>query len=129
MAGAPTNGVSRAGLWLSVATSAFIVFGAIGSIFYIGFKVQATSDIQDARGRRIALIEDRMAAIQDRLIKIEVAQNEIETQFCSEDEMRNVIHAADLRTLALIWKKAFGDDLNISNAYYPRVCRRHDPQK
>jgi len=49
----------------------------------------------------------------------------ITTLVCSADDMRNVIHASDLRITAVLWKKVFGEEYQISNAYYPKVCQRH----
>ena len=113
------NGTSRAGLWLSIATSVVLLFGAIGSIFYIGFKVQTTADIQEQRGRRIDILEQKISLLQDRISRIEVAQNEIETQFCGVSRDTNRTHANDLRLFAVIWKKIFDADYPIGNAYYP----------
>jgi hypothetical protein len=52
---------------------------------------------------------------------------EIETQFCATDNMRNIIHANDLRIQAMVWRKVFGDELPTANAFYPRVCNRREP--
>ena len=118
------NGANRIGLWLSIAASVLMLFGAIGSIFYIGFKVQANADTLDAQSRRIAAGEDKINAVQDRLTKIEVSQNEIETQFCAQDVVRNLMHANDLRNVSLLWEKQFGTPYPINNAYYPTICNR-----
>lgn len=61
---------------------------------------------------------------QDRLTKIEVSLNEIETQFCAQDIVRNLMHANDLRNLSILWEKQFGTPYPISNAYYPTICNR-----
>lgn len=52
---------------------------------------------------------------------------EIETQFCGNDVVRNLMHASDLRIQALLWNKSFpGSQLPISNAYYPAIGKCHD---
>lgn len=57
--------------------------------------------------------------------KIAAELIEIETQFCSGDDVRNLIHANDLRTFAMLWAKTFpGSIMPINNAYYPVVCNR-----
>jgi hypothetical protein len=119
-----TNGVNRAGLWASIATSGFLLLGTIGSIFYIGFKVQITADTQEARGKRLYKIDERLAVLDDRLTKIEVAQNEVETQFCASDIVRNLMHANDQRTSAVMWEKVFGTKYPTDNSYYPTICNR-----
>jgi hypothetical protein len=32
---------------------------------------------------------------------------EVETQFCASDVMRNLTHAQDMRTTAVLWRQAF----------------------
>jgi hypothetical protein len=48
---------------------------------------------------------------------------EVETQFCAEDAMRNLMHANDLRDFAMLWGKTMGSELPISNAFYPQIGR------
>lgn len=62
--------------------------------------------------------------IQDRLTKIEVSMNEIETQFCSQDIVRNLMHANDMRIVSQLWEKEFGVKFPTDNAYYPTICNR-----
>lgn len=62
--------------------------------------------------------------LQDRVTKIEVASNEIETQFCAQDIVRNLMHANDLRTVSLLWEKTFGVKYPTDNTYYPTICNR-----
>lgn len=119
-----TNGASRAGLYLSIGSSILLMLGAIGSVFYIGFKVQATSDALELMGRRVSIVETGVTVSQDRLTKIEVSQNEIETQFCAQDIVRNLMHANDMRQMAQLWEKQFGTRLPTDNAYYPTICNR-----
>lgn len=122
------NGASRIGLWLSIATSLVMLLGAVGAIFYIGFKVQANADALDAISRRAVIGEDKITAVQDRLTKIEVSQNEIETQFCSQDIVRNLMHANDQRVASILWQKVFETRIPTDNAYYPTICNRRIKQ-
>ncbi len=121
---AESNGASRLGLYLSIGSSILLLLGAIGSVFYIGFKVQANADLAEVMARRIGVIEATIVASQDRLTKIEVSQNEIETQFCAQDIVRNLMHANDLRNLSVLWEKQFGMPYPTNNAYYPTICNR-----
>jgi hypothetical protein len=122
------NGANRIGLWLSVAASGVLVFGAICSIAYIGFKVQSNSDVMAAMVGRIDRTDDKITNIQDRLTKIEVTANEIETQFCAQDIVRNLMHATDLRTSSMLWEKTFGTKMPTDNTYYPTICNRRVKQ-
>jgi hypothetical protein len=124
MASTAANGASRLGLWLSIAISAGLLFGMIGTVFYVGFRVQTTGDSLDLLIRRVSVMEDKFNLLQDRMTKIEVAQNEIETQFCAQDIVRNLMHANDLRNLSVLWEKQFGSPYPTNNAYYPMICNR-----
>lgn len=96
-----TNGVTR---WTGVFAAAFAAVSVIGSM--------------------LAWIYN----LQDRVTKMEVSQNEIETQFCSQDIVRNLMHANDLRNIALLWKQTFGIEYPINNAFYPTICNRRIKQ-
>jgi hypothetical protein len=68
--------------------------------------------------------------MQDRLSRMEVSLNEIETQLCGVSRDVNRMHANDLRTMALLWKRAFGEDYPIGNAYYPEYGQcQNSPKK
>src|SRR6201985_3295357 len=124
----PTNGAAKVGTWLSIATSAALLLGAVGSSFYIGFKVQATSDNLENQVKRWQTIDEKVTIIQDRLTKIEVSQNEIETQFCAQDIVRNLMHANDMRAMSVLWEKTFSTKIPTDNAYYPTICNRRIKQ-
>jgi hypothetical protein len=62
--------------------------------------------------------------LQDRVTRNEVALHEIETQFCAQDIVRNLMHAHDLREYAVLYKKVYGEDYPIGNTYYPTICNR-----
>ena len=50
--------------------------------------------------------------------------NEIETQFCGNDIVRNKNQAEVQRILALLWTKSYGTTYPTDNAYYPTICNR-----
>jgi hypothetical protein len=62
--------------------------------------------------------------LQDRITRNEVALIEVETQFCAQDIVRNLMHANDLRNISILWEKEFGSPYPISNTYYPTICNR-----
>ena len=51
------------------------------------------------------------------------ALKEIETQFCASDDVRNLMHANDLRLTAVLWHEVFHSDFPIGDAYYPKICQ------
>lgn len=74
--------------------------------------------------RRLDALETKHAELQLAAVKIQRDLNEVETQFCSSDNIRNLIHASDQRLTATIFEKVFGLPLPVSNAFYPKVCNR-----
>ena len=118
------NGASRVRLYLGIAASGLMLLSGVGTIFYVGFKVQSTADAMLVMSRRIDVMEMELGASKDRLTKIEISANEIETQFCAQDIVRNLMHATDMRNLSILWEKEFGSAYPTNNAYYPTICNR-----
>ena len=67
---------------------------------------------------------DRVARLRADMTGFTADLREIETQFCASDIVRNLMHVDDLRRFSLLWGKVFGQELPISNAYYPTICNR-----
>jgi hypothetical protein len=98
---------------------------------YGALTAQVQSDTQAIADLRSGLdkADQRIGQLEGRATEQGAALKEIETQFCSSDIVRNLMHADDLRVLALMWAKAFpGTVYPTDNAYYPRVCNRGDGQ-
>lgn len=64
-----------------------------------------------------------IVALYVSLAEMRQSLKEVETQFCASDDVRNLMHAHDLRLTALLWKKTFGTDYPIGDAYYPKICQ------
>jgi hypothetical protein len=99
-------------------------------------QVSAGSTAADVASRTDrAQLNDRVRAMESDLAK-EVADRrafssetvakeiEIETQFCEQGHIVNIMHAVDLRNAAFIWHKVTGDIYPTDNAYYPVVCHQ-----
>lgn len=71
----------------------------------------------------------QMYAVQERITRLEVSMNEIETQFCAMDIVRNLMHANDMRNASMLWEKVYGSKIPTDNAYYPVICNRRASQK
>lgn len=68
------------------------------------------------------LIVDRQRLLLQDITTQKAALVEVETQFCSSDYMRNLMHAYDLRMFAMLWHKVYvGETFPTDNAYYPRI--------
>lgn len=113
-----------------------VVLGAVGTMFTVGaaatFLIAAITtqgqQITELKARldaQVTLVTqsyDRLQTAQENIAAIRRDLIEIETQFCSEDALRNQGHANDLRTFAIIMD-TLKIKFDISNAYYGRVGR------
>jgi hypothetical protein len=91
---------------------------------------------QDQTSARVTDLQRRLAALEDRVAKNDLDLNsmrrdfiEIETQFCEEDNVRNVTHAGDLRLMAVLFEKLFGTPYPVANAFYGRIGKCQTPDK
>jgi hypothetical protein len=83
---------------------------------------QAAADVSNLKASMLQVFE-RIQQLRTSATSQAAALVEIETQFCGQDSLRSQIHAQDLRTTAMLWKKVYGDEMPISNAFYARVGR------
>lgn len=102
----------------------------VGGAWTLGTRLN-TVEVQLAAAERdldhtkvdYALVLSRLGDIRSEQTRTVTSLIEIETQFCSQDNIRNLTHAADLRLMAMLWKKTFGDELPTANAFYARIGR------
>jgi hypothetical protein len=87
---------------------------------------QAVADLANMKSTQGTII-DRLQEVRSKLATQTAQLIEIETQFCGQDNLRSQIHANDLRVMAMVWKKIFGEEMPISNAFYARVGRCFGP--
>lgn len=132
---APTNGngLSRAVLWLGVIVPGIAVVTSLaGTVWWVSTMSNTVNNLLASNvALTIIVNENRSEIAKIRLdnAKQTKALDEIETQFCASDIVRNLMHANDMRTSAMLWEKAFGTRLPTDNAYYPRVCNRQPEQR
>jgi hypothetical protein len=120
----PTNGASRVGLWLSIAISGSVLLGMVGAMFYVAFNTKANSETLETQKAINDKLASEIRSLQLQHNSMEVGLNEIETQFCAQDIVRNLMHASEMRTTSLLWEKQFGTRMPTDNAYYPTICNR-----
>jgi hypothetical protein len=119
------NGMSR---WLTVGSSAIAIAVPIGLLFW---QVVSVAIETKANADRLSEFNDRLNKITAEFRTVEIEQTqlkaslaEIETQFCSTDIVRNLMHADDMRRFSLLWQKVYGERLPTDNSYYPVICNR-----
>lgn len=112
------------GLYLSIMASAVVLLSLVGSVFYVAFSTKANSDALLLQAVVPQSLGADIRALQIKQNTLDVGLNEIETQFCAQDIVRNLMHANDMRNVTLLWEKTFGMRLSTDNAYYPTICNR-----
>jgi LmbE family N-acetylglucosaminyl deacetylase len=120
--GEESNGI---GQLVRIGSIAIPVLAILGAVFYVGFQSQANSAAIARLELRNDRIEEVLRDAQSKVGQQTDALTEIETQFCASDIVRNLMHANDMRTIALLWQKTFpGSVMPTDNAYYPTICNR-----
>ncbi len=121
----PANGASRLGLYAGIAASCAVLLVTLGGFFYVAFQTSSNAAKIEAQQKLIDAVQEGVSSNRGRLSAQEMALKEIETQFCSEDIVRNLMHANDMRIQSMLWTKSFaGTALPTDNAYYPTICNR-----
>lgn len=134
------NGTSKVQFWISILLAVGALFGAgynfLGRLSQLEFQVAQLNAQAAATENRfstqIGSLENRQGRTEDRILaartditQLQAGAIEIETQFCGNDHLRNLMHANDMRIQAMLWQKVFPDStLTTDNAYYPMVCNR-----
>lgn len=124
------NGNGQTARWQLIFTGCgvFVIIG--GALLTLLLNINSIATTVTTQQKEIIILQGQVAAASERgaLVRADLSAIqrdliEIETQFCAEDEFRNLTHANDLRAMALLWHKTFGDDFPIGSAYYPRIGR------
>jgi hypothetical protein len=117
----PANGAVKLSTW---ATTVAVIVPLLATIFYVGFLSQTNSAaIADQKKTNEAFVA-QIDTLRGRVQAQELALLEVETQFCAQDIVRNLMHANDLRDLSLLWQKTFETKLPTDNVFYPTICNR-----
>lgn len=94
---------------------------AVGALFVLYAQIATTQATTDDLKTQVARLTDQGDRERTEVVKLCASLVEIETQMRASDGERNLTHAADLRTQAMLWRKAFGADMPIANAFYPTI--------
>ncbi len=124
----PKNGTAARQLWVSIAGLSIAVFGTLaGGIWWLGgisTDVRSSKDQIAIHASQIAEIKARQQTFEVELAQLKSQQIETETQFCASDIVRNLMHANELREIAMLHNAVFHTTYPTDNAYYPTICRR-----
>jgi hypothetical protein len=121
---------SAAARWQLMVSAAAVMTAIGGALLTLLVSINSLENTANNLSARIVALEAVTPAVAEREVgfRADIAairrdMVEIETQFCSEDAIRNLMHANDLRDFSVLWAKVMGGELPISNAYYPHVGR------
>lgn len=111
----------RYGFYASVVSALAAAFIWVGSI---ANQVSTIAGKQGAIEERLGRMEENLTRNGLSIASLDRNQHEIETQFCADDDTRNLMQASDLRVMALLWQKSYDTAFPLGTAYYPRICQR-----
>jgi hypothetical protein len=117
--------VSTIGVMLVVIAGSWALVGLRVDSALAPLQLELRTGEADRSGMHtfVASLNDRLGETRTSVANQKAALAEIETQFCSSDIVRNLMHANDMRAIALLWQKTFeGSAIPTNNAYYPMVC-------
>lgn len=103
------------------SVAAFLSAGAfLYQVFHVSYQQQTNTAEIAALRAEVAIVHTNDAAIK----AMQRDLNELETEICAEDDLRNLMHADEMRAFAMLYEKIEGRPYQIGNAFYPQVCRR-----
>lgn len=118
------NGANRLGLYASIFMACAVVMSAFIWVGGIAGQVDQDRTQLASLAGRVNGLQGDIRALQIQNAQMERDQREVETQFCASDIVRNLMHANDMRTTAMLWQKTFGSPYPTNNPYYPTICNR-----
>lgn len=128
MSEAPKNGTARVQLVIAAigVIGTFVISGIVATIWVGGIQDRAVhnTDRIEALESRMQRIDSRFGDLTSRVDGVASKEDEIETQFCDTSNVINLMHANDMRSIALLWQKAMAQTYPTDNAFYPVLCHK-----
>jgi hypothetical protein len=107
----------------SVAAVIVLIIGVIYQAASLSYNTTANTITIDRQSAEIARLEGRLNDAANKLTVLDTQQAEIETQFCSQSTVVNLMHGKDLGLISELWSRAFGHPYPLDNTYYPIIGR------
>jgi hypothetical protein len=123
----PTNGngngsLNRMGVWASVVGVGFVLLAALFTLFS---TAQTAATLGEENKRRIETVENGHILDASQISSICAHLVEIETQFRAADQVRNLMHANDLRLISLLWQKQYHQPYPGGDPYLPTIAQEN----
>jgi len=124
-----SSAYTRWGLYVSAVSAIAIIIAAFIWVGQIASEVSTGQKEQEEQLRRLGKIEGNIGQLNITIGTLSRDEREVETQFCANDIVRNLMHANEQRELAILWEKVYGSKYPTDNAYYPNICNRPNVQQ
>ena len=87
-------------------------------------QLDALSTMTDKQATRLNELGHQIDVLQLADTELSTKLVEVETQFRASDQLRNLMHANEMRIESVLWRKAFPEaPLPTDNAYYPTIAK------
>ncbi len=70
------------------------------------------------------LMAEREIILRTKVGELQSALSEVETRFCGEDQVRNMMQAGNDKLFSMLWKKQYPETAFPSSSYYPQLCKQ-----
>ncbi len=111
------------GAWLSVPGALAVIIVAVIWVGSIASRVNDNEkDITEAQSESNEAFK-QINSLRVELTQVNAAESAIENQFCASDIVRNEEKSGNIRNVALLWKKVFGQIFPTDSVYYAKICQ------
>lgn len=120
MAEANGNGTARWQLWVSLAGVGVILLGSMMTLYVqVNTAYTTANDLKE----RVDRLSVQLTDARSQLTTVCADLKEVETQFRATDQIRNLMHANDLRVQSLLWQKVYAAPYPAENPYLPTIAQ------
>jgi len=117
---AEPNGTARWQLWVSLVGTGVVLAGALVTLYVqVNTAYTTANDLKD----RVDRLTVQFTEARSQLSIVCADLKEVETQFRATDQVRNLMHANDLRIQSLLWQKVYGAPYPAENPYLPTIAQ------
>lgn len=116
------NGGAR---WQTIAAIAVPLGMVVAAILWFGgLSSQVTVVDKDAASLRLEVrdLAGKIGVMGSDIVSARMALKEVETQLCSIEQVRNLMHKTDYTNTAILWEKIMGGRFPTDNMSLPMIC-------
>ena len=114
------NGSARLSVWLTGAGLAFVLLASLFTLFYTANSAASEAGALKDRVDRLEIVASDNRA---ELASVCAALVEIETQFRASDQIRNLMHKADINDISMLWSRSYKQEFPTADTYLPTIAQ------